>query len=76
MSLPMRLKNPFDEAGNIAYHQLCTHFKKFFGVKDAELFYTLERKRIIDNLVDDRHDICKFKNLKDFYDYHQLKNKI
>ena len=65
--------NPFYEAQNHTYLQVCKKIQNYFGVDDADKFYVHFRKRIIDNCTEDVHHVQSFNCLLEYCENARLR---
>jgi len=67
---------PLKEAGSHSYHQICKKVCKFYGVKDAELWFQSNKKMILDLCKKDILGITKDNSLFDYVARKQLERKF
>ena len=57
------------------YEKFCVAVKEFYGVDDAELFFSVMRKRILDKCLSDDYGWAKHESLRDWHEATILERK-
>jgi hypothetical protein len=71
----MNLLNPFDEVFNHTYFQICKKIQTFYGVNDADVYFTRLRKSVLDAHSKDVHNLKNFTNLYNYCEHVQILRK-
>lgn len=67
--------HPLAEAPRHTLQQIRVKIGKWYGVADADTWYILERKRILDKCARDPYGIARFETLQAFWIYRQGQTK-